>query len=222
MSDWYYAVENEQKGPVNESELKENLAGNKLAADTLVWKDGMDNWTPANQVPAFSFRQPPIPAKVQPSATVGATKAIVNNPTATSTESATTVSNPGSTQPVTLSSVLGTPETLEVDPDDAEKNKVYGILAYFLFFFFVPLVAAKDSPFAKYHANQGLALFLTMVVSLTVLTILEFIPFVGFVFGLLHVLVYLGYLVLLVLGVVNAAAGKCVPLPIIGGIKLIK
>lgn len=220
MSDWYYAVDNEQKGPINEAELKEHLAGNKVPPDTLVWKDGMDNWTPANQVPAFSFRQPPIPAKVQPSTIDhNVTKAVTNNPTTTS--AATTPSaNPESTTPVNLSNVLGTPEALEVDFNDAEKNKVFGILAYIVFF--IPLLAAKDSPFAKYHANQGLALFLAMIVSLTVLTILEFVPFVGFVFGLLHILVWLGFLVLVILGIANAAAGKCVPLPVIGGIKLIK
>ncbi len=66
MSDWYYAANNEQKGPINESELKANFAANKLPADTLVWKDGMDNWTPANQVAAFTFRAAPAPAAVQP------------------------------------------------------------------------------------------------------------------------------------------------------------
>jgi len=205
MSEWYYAVDNEQKGPVNEAELKENLATNKVPADALVWKDGMDAWTPANQVPAFSFRQPPIPAKVQPT---GAAPAAT-----TSTDS---------TVPAALSDVLGTPESLEVDINDAEKNKVWGILAYIGILFIVPLIVAKDSPFAKYHANQGLALFLAMIVGITALTILSFIPFIGFVFNLLHILLYLGWLVLLVLGIVNAAGGKCVPLPIIGGFKLIK
>jgi uncharacterized membrane protein len=218
MSDWYYAVDNEQKGPINEAELKEHLAGNKVPPDTLVWKDGMDNWTPANQVPAFSFRQPPIPAKVQPS-TIDHTVTKAVNPNAPSAAT-TPGTNPSSTTPVDLSNIVGTPEALEVDFNDAEKNKVFGILAYIIFF--IPLIAAKDSPFAKYHANQGLALFITMIVSLTVLTILSFIPFIGFVFSLLHVLVYLGFLVLVVLGIVNAAAGKCVPLPVIGGIKLIK
>ena len=35
-------------------------------------------------------------------------------------------------------------------------------------------------------------------------------------------LLYLVPLVLLILGVINATMGKCVPLPYIGGIKLIK
>jgi len=209
MSDWYYAADNEQKGPINEAELKEHLATNKVPPDTLVWKDGMESWTPANQVPAFSFRQPPMPAKVQPGAPKAATS---------SAESA--AANPDSTKPVDLSNIVGTPEALEVDESDAEKNKTFGILAYIIFF--IPLLAAKDSPFAKYHANQGLALCLTMLVSLTVLGILSMIPFVGFVFGMLHILLYLVFLGLVVLGIVNAAAGKCVPLPVIGGIKLIK
>src|SRR5260221_5768039 len=102
MSDWYYAVNNEQKGPINESELKANLAANKLPADSLVWKDGMDNWTPANQVPAFTFHQPPIPAKVQPPA--------AGTPA---------VNNPDSTKPVDLKTLVGTPEALQVDPADA-------------------------------------------------------------------------------------------------------
>ncbi len=81
MSDWYYAANNEQKGPINESELKANFAANKLPADTLVWKDGMDNWTPANQVPAFTFRQPPSPAAVQPAtATTPAAKVTAATP----------------------------------------------------------------------------------------------------------------------------------------------
>jgi uncharacterized membrane protein len=213
MSDWYYAADNEQKGPINEAELKENLAANKLPADTLVWKDGMDSWTPANQVAAFSFRQPPIPARIQPSVPVTPAPAVV-------TKADSTINNPDSTKPVDLASVVGKPEALEVSAEDAEKNKIFGILAYVLFF--VPLLVAKDSPFAKYHANQGLALFLAMVVASIVLAVLTFIPFIGFVFGLLHIVLYLGYLVLVVLGIVNAAAGKCVPLPLIGGIKLLK
>src|ERR1700676_4588395 len=105
MSDWYYAVDNEQKGPINEAELKEHLATNKVPADVLVWKDGMDNWTPANQVPAFSFRPPPVPAKIQPGAATPAETA----------SASPAVSNPDSTKPVTVSSLFAPGEALEVD-----------------------------------------------------------------------------------------------------------
>ena len=212
MSDWYYAENNEQKGPINESELKANLATNKLPADALVWKDGMDAWTPANQVPAFTFRQPPAPAKVQPTA-APATTVAAESPEA---------SNPDSTKPVELKDIMGKPEALEVTLEDAEQHKMFGVLAYLGPLFLVPLLAAKDSPYSKYHANQGLALFLVIIALSIAFTICSYIPFVGMVFDWLHLLLYFGIVVFVILGIVNAAAGKCVPLPLIGGIKLIK
>jgi len=219
MSDWYYAANNEQKGPINESELKANFAANKLPADTLVWKDGMENWTPASQVPAFTFRAAPTPAKVQPPTEAApATKVAAASPT---------VSNPDSTKPVDLGSLMGTPEALEVEADDAEKNKVMGILAYLGILCLVPILAAKDSPFAKYHANQGLVLFIVWIVLAVVLNTVNYVFLailpsgLGFIFSILS-LAYLGLLVLAILGIINAARGKCVPLPVIGGIKLLK
>jgi len=223
MSDWYYAANNEQKGPVNESELKANFASNKLPVDTLVWKDGMENWTPANQLPAFSFRPAPAPAKVQPTA--------VSAPTApaTAAKASPEVDNPDSTKPVDLTNIkgmMGTPEALEVEAEDAEKNKIFGILAYLGILCLVPIVAASDSPFAKYHANQGLVLFLSeiaisillFIISIGLSMLPAFLGFLGAIFGL----IWLAPLALLIYGVMFGAAGKCVPLPVIGGIKLLK
>jgi len=216
MSDWYYAANNEQKGPINESELKANLAGNKLPADTLVWKDGMDNWTPANQVSAFTFRPAPTPAKIQPPvAAAPVTKTVAASPV---------VDNPSSTTPVDMSTIMGIPESLEVTAEDAERHKVMGILAYLGILCLVPILAAKDSPFARYHANQGLVLFLLEIVLLISTNVLAVVfsmlslGFINFFLGLVHLVP----LVLLILGIINAAAGKCVPLPVIGGIKLLK
>jgi len=208
MSDWYYAADNQQKGPVNESELKANLASGKLPADALVWKDGMDNWTPANQVPAFTFRAAPTPAAVQPSVT--ATKADPG------------VNNPDSTKPVDLKAIMGTPEALEVNAEDADSNKVFGILAYLGPLCFIPIIVAKDSPYAKYHANQGLVLFLAEVAIMIITSAIVFIPFIGIIVYFLHLICSLLFLVVSIIGIINAAAGKCVPLPVIGGIKLLK
>lgn len=41
---------------------------------------------------------------------------------------------------------------------DAQQNKVMGILAYLSWLVIVPWIAAKESPFARYHTNQGLVL----------------------------------------------------------------
>ena len=41
---------------------------------------------------------------------------------------------------------------------DVQENKVMGILAYLSFLVLIPLFAAKESPFARFHTNQGLVL----------------------------------------------------------------
>ena len=43
------------------------------------------------------------------------------------------------------------------DPNDVQSNKVMAILAYFGILFLIPLLAAKESAYARYHTNQGLA-----------------------------------------------------------------
>lgn len=210
MSDWYYAFNNEQKGPVSESELKTQLATHKLPADTLVWKEGMENWTPAAQVPAFASEPPVPPSFAKLSPTPGAVA-----------PAKTGVNNPESTTPVTVASLVGPGEALEVDPEDAENNKIFGIIAYLGILCLVPLFAAKNSPFAKYHANQGLVLFLVEVALEIVLQIFEYIPGLGFVSVILGI-AWLGVIALLIIGIINAAAGKCVPLPVIGKFQLLK
>jgi uncharacterized membrane protein len=98
---------------------------------------------------------------------------------------------------------------------DAEKNKGVAILAYIIFF--IPLLAAKESPFAMYHANQGLVLFLAAV-ALNILG--GMIPFIGWF--LILPIGNLLILVLAIIGIMNAAKGATKPLPIIGGISILK
>ena len=96
-----------------------------------------------------------------------------------------------------------------------------GLLAYLWILWLIPLLAAKNSKFAKYHANQGLILFIVEVLGGTVLGILTIIPYVGFVFWILLSLFELLCLIFAVLGIVNAVQGKAKQLPLIGKFKLI-
>ena len=48
--------------------------------------------------------------------------------------------------------------TSEYDPQDIEENKFMAILAYFGILVIIPILAAKDSKFARFHSNQGLIL----------------------------------------------------------------
>ncbi|MFC5452991.1 DUF4870 domain-containing protein [Paenibacillus aestuarii] len=100
------------------------------------------------------------------------------------------------------------------DSSDIQNNKGMAILAYILFF--IPLIAAKDSKYAMYHANQGLTLFLACVVANVVLSI---IPIIGWI---LLPLANLGCCVLAILGIVAAAQGQVKPLPLIGKYTILK
>jgi len=101
----------------------------------------------------------------------------------------------------------------QADPADVEKNKTMAILAYFIFF--LPLVTdAKDSPFAKFHANQSLVLLLGMFV----LMFINIIPFLG---QLLWFFGSIALFVFWIMGLINASGGKMKELPLIGGIHLL-
>ena len=49
---WYYTLNGQQAGPISQDELAQMLNGS-LPADTLVWKTGMGDWLPAQDVEAF-------------------------------------------------------------------------------------------------------------------------------------------------------------------------
>jgi uncharacterized membrane protein len=104
------------------------------------------------------------------------------------------------------------------NPSDAEKNKAMGIVGYIIpILFFIPLVTdAKNSPFAKFHANQQLNLLLAAVI---VNVVGGIIPFIGW-----FIILPLGSIFLIVvaiMGIINAAKGVMKELPLIGGFKLI-
>ena len=103
--------------------------------------------------------------------------------------------------------------TDQFDPDDIEKNKAMGLLAYILFF--IPLLAAKDSPFAKYHTNQGLVLFICGLIS----SVVWIIPILGWIVAPILSLVIT---VFAVIGIINALNGKAKELPIIGKYRILK
>lgn len=109
-----------------------------------------------------------------------------------------------------------TPDTTgQFDPNDIAQNKTTALLSYIGFLFLVPLLSAKDSAFARFHANQGIVLFILEIVS----GILVFIPIIG---GIISLVVWLVALVFAILGIVNAANGRAKQLPLIGGITILK
>ena len=103
--------------------------------------------------------------------------------------------------------------TSEYDAQDIEKNKVMALLAYIIFL--IPLLAAKDSKFARFHTNQGLVLFLGGIIA----SVVAVIPVIGWIIAPIAGLVIT---VLAVIGIINALNGRAKELPVIGKFKILK
>lgn len=112
-----------------------------------------------------------------------------------------------------------TDTTADYDSKDIDDNKVMGVLAYIGILFIIPLLAAPNSKFARFHANQGLILFIADVVLGVAAKLVSFIPVVGWVISIAVGVVGLAFMIL---GIVNAANGKAKELPLIGNFKLLK
>ena len=116
--------------------------------------------------------------------------------------------------------------TADYDANDITQNKAMGILAYFGPLCFIPMFAAKDSKFARFHANQGLVLFLACIAWSIASSILSAIILAisWRLFLLTSIISFLSiiFLILAVIGIINAANGKAKELPIIGKFKLLK
>ncbi|MBQ2848707.1 MAG: zinc-ribbon domain-containing protein [Clostridia bacterium] len=104
--------------------------------------------------------------------------------------------------------------TAQYTADDITKNKSMAVLAYLGLLFLVPLLAAKESPFARYHTNQGILLFIVQTIGVAATQI----PYAGWAAG---ALINVFTTALLVIGVLNAIKGEAKELPIIGKFRII-
>ena len=62
---WFAAVNGQQVGPLDESGLQQKVAAGQITRSTLVWKNGMAQWTAAEKVAElgnlFANVPPPLP-----------------------------------------------------------------------------------------------------------------------------------------------------------------
>ncbi|MFK5955443.1 MAG: RDD family protein [Planctomycetota bacterium] len=96
-AEWYYALGDQQKGPIAEDELRSMLLGGNLPVDIKVWSKGMSDWASAEKVPALYRPAPPSPEPVP----------VVQPKAAPSTASASVRSNPFASAAETISGGSG-------------------------------------------------------------------------------------------------------------------
>jgi len=124
------------------------------------------------------------------------------------------------------------------EAQDAADNKVMGILSYFGPLALIPFLTKKDSPFAQFHAKQGMTLLVLWVGYLVVNWLLRLIKVtrtVSSVWGipieskvtpwfivLITSLLSLAIGILAIMGLISAVKGEKKELPLIGSIKIFK
>ena len=95
---------------------------------------------------------------------------------------------------------------------DVDDNKAIAALSYVFILCFIPLLMAKDSKFAQFHAKQGLVLFIIEVILMIASNILIFIPIFGW-FALMA-----GYIVVTIaaiVGILKALEGELWSMPVV-------
>lgn len=102
------------------------------------------------------------------------------------------------------------------EKSDVEQNKAVSILSYIGILFLVPLLAAPKSPFAQFHARQGMVLFIAEIILWIVFYGLTFVTL-----GLMWFLLWVPWVCAVIwsiIGIVNVVNGEEKELPLIGGL----
>ena len=113
-----------------------------------------------------------------------------------------------------------------MDAADVEKNKVMAVLAYIGILVFVPIFAAPESKYARFHACQGLTLLIVGVIYSLIMTAVGVtvgkIDVIGPIITAICGLPGLAILALAICGIVNAVQGRAKELPVIGNLKFLR
>ena len=102
---------------------------------------------------------------------------------------------------------------------DVQANRLMAVLCYLSWLVLIPIFAARESAYARFHVNQGLVLAITEIIWGVFAGIVgKYLWFLGLVLDIGS----LAFLVLSIIGIVNAAKGRAKELPIIGKIRILK
>ena len=97
------------------------------------------------------------------------------------------------------------------------------VLAYFGILLLIPLFAARQDSFVRYHVNQGIILVVLEALMQLISRTIGTVPgTVGTIVNLVVGAVSLLLLIFAIIGIVHAAKGQEKPLPLLGGIAFLK
>ena len=101
-------------------------------------------------------------------------------------------------------------------------KKATGIVAYITWIGLIVAFCAGDKEGAKFHLNQSLVLWIAELVLAVISGVAGFIPVVGTIVTLVVGICQLVLFVFWIMGLINAIKEEEKPLPLIGGIQILK
>lgn len=79
---WYYAINNERMGPVEEADLAPLMANGTIGRQTLVWSEGMADWAPAETALPDGLSNTSNPSGESATPLTPPSETVFNHPTA--------------------------------------------------------------------------------------------------------------------------------------------
>ena len=68
---WYYNLNNQQSGPVDDAGIRDSIVMRKITGSTLVWQTGMEGWQPLSATPLAALLAD-VPPPLSPAPDAGA------------------------------------------------------------------------------------------------------------------------------------------------------
>ena len=126
---WYYRHEGQPSDPVSIEELRQLIASDKLCAEDLVCRNGMDAWAPIGQVEGL-FLPPPLPSERQAGGTAAGSLRVANSgrvapelqPSALAQENS--VKSPGQPDAVIVAEVVNEPVRLRAGAQESARPRL--------------------------------------------------------------------------------------------------
>lgn len=101
-------------------------------------------------------------------------------------------------------------------------KKVTGIVGYLTWIGLVVALCAGDKEGAKFHLNQSLVIWVAELVVAVIARVAGYIPVVGTIVALIAGICQIVLFVFWIMGLINAIKEEEKPLPLIGGIQILK
>ena len=128
-----------------------------------------------------------------------------------------------------MANILDMPDTTSYfSRSDIKSNRLMAVLSYLSVLVLIPVFAAKNSPYARFHAAQGVNLLILSVLWAIVSGIIgAIVGAIGAVvlsvlWGIVFWVITIALVLMMVIGILGALQGRARELPLIGGFRILK